>query len=130
MTCGPWRPIVLEEYSVKISDLCCRVSVDTIKNTASVKVSLETEGGCSGGPIKLTIFDPNGIATDEPTFLTLDGNRTETTVVIREAQFWWPIGYGRQNLYAVSADLMKDVSYLEGTFRTSYKSPSNQDIGC
>jgi len=114
-TCGPWRPIILEEYSTKISDLSCLITVDKDTETASVKVAAETERCNADDMIRLTITDPTGKATGKAVTLSVHENLAKSTVDIQDAQLWWPIGYGKQPLYTVSAELLRNVRQLHNT---------------
>lgn len=108
-TCGPWRPIILEEYSTKLSDLWCRITIDTDNETASVRVAAETEGCNADDTIRLIITDPAGKATGRAGIFPVNENSVNTTVEIQDARFWWPIGYGQHPLYTVSAELLREV---------------------
>lgn len=108
-TCGPWRPIILEEYSAKISDLWSRITVGIDNRTVSVKVAAETEGCNADDIVRLTITDPTGKAMGQAAILPVNDNIANFTVDIQDAQLWWPIGYGKQPLYTVSAELVRNV---------------------
>jgi beta-mannosidase len=99
----------LEQYSAKLSDLWCRITIYTDNKTASIKVAAETEGCNADDTIRLTISNPTGKATGKASILPVSENSANTTVEIQDAQFWWPIGYGQQPLYTVSAELLRDV---------------------
>ncbi|KAJ5554600.1 hypothetical protein N7513_004559 [Penicillium frequentans] len=107
-TCGPWRPIILEEYSTRISDLSFRITVDKDMETALVKVAAETEGCNADDMIRLTVTDPTGKATSKAAMLLVHKDSANHTVDIQDAQLWWPIGYGKQPLYTVSAELLRN----------------------
>lgn len=109
-TCGPWRPIVLEEYSSKVSDLSCQIKVDMDTKTAVVKIAIQSEGCVAGDTISVSITDPKGDVIHEVCNLPINGNHAYADIEIQDAQFWWPIGYGHQPLYTVSSDLFTRVS--------------------
>ena len=50
--------------------------------------------------LRVIITDPKGKET-------VYGEDSEKTIVIQNPQLWWPHGYGEQNLYTVSVDLLK-----------------------
>lgn len=60
-----------------------------------------------------TLQDPyqNVIATESTQVLYSKGSMT---FKVENAAFWWPIGYGTQEMYTASAKLMRNVS-LRGT---------------
>ncbi|KAJ5126489.1 hypothetical protein N7448_007268 [Penicillium atrosanguineum] len=108
MTCGPWRPIVLEEYSAKISDLSSHVTINTANRAASVKAIIETECSLPGDKINLRAWGVDGQALGEPNLRSLHDDRAEVILEIQDAQFWWPVGYGSQPLYTLTADLIRN----------------------
>jgi beta-mannosidase len=110
MTCGPWRTIVLEQYSAKLKDLWCRATINKEAASASIKVVIEPEGCITGDIVRLRVLDPSGQTTLETIDISADTGHVEATVQISNAKYWWPIGYGEQPLYKLTAELLRDVS--------------------
>ncbi|TVY35987.1 Beta-mannosidase B [Lachnellula subtilissima] len=111
-TCGPWRPIYLERYISRISDLSTKVSVSVLDETASVCVSAEVENGKGNHSISFTIIDPdqNVIATEVAKIS--DSGLCSVQLKVQDAAFWWPIGLGKQPLYTVRAKLIRESKSL------------------
>ena len=101
MTCGPWRPINLEIFSSRISDLYFTSSVDKSLQSAELVAKADIEG----------------TATDVKFILTLDGKEIASAAVkasrghathnfrITNPSLWYPIRYGEQPLYTLTATL-------------------------
>ncbi len=70
------------------------------------------ENSVEGDTIRLRICDPNGRLAVGGETLTVHLGHANVTLVIQDAQFWWPIGYGEQPLYTVSAELLRNVRTL------------------
>ncbi|KAF2641045.1 glycoside hydrolase [Massarina eburnea CBS 473.64] len=105
--CGPWKPIRLERYLSRIEDLWVEYefSDDYERVTGTVFVKIE-----GSGSVQVTIEPPS----PENGFMALkqlqhaEGHPEGTLsgkFELRDVQLWWPIGYGKQALYGVSASL-------------------------
>jgi beta-mannosidase len=101
MTCGPWRPINLEIFSSRISDLYFTSNVDKTLKSAELVAKADIEG----------------IATDVKFSISLDGEEVASKAVkaskghathtfkITDPTLWFPIRYGEQPLYTLTATL-------------------------
>ena len=102
---GIWRPVHL--LGVDTARLDC---VEVLQYHEQGKVSLEVKPEIKAASnsamekeklgIKVTIKDPSG-----KEIISQDG--WEERIVIEHPQLWWPNGFGEQNLYTVSVDLIK-----------------------
>lgn len=110
-TCGPWRPIHLEQYSARISDLWAQVDISVENQLSHVSVSAEIEDASEGDIIKYTLTGPDGtvVATSS---VKVVGNKATDRFEVQDAKFWWPVGYGEQPLYTISAQLTRGVSTI------------------
>ena len=110
MTCGPWRPITLETYESRVSDLYFETSVDSSLASAKVTTYASTEG-----PAAKVRFD-----------VSLDGSTVESKVVEAESgkgfvaafelsnpSLWYPVRYGKQPLYTVTATLLDGSAEID-----------------
>lgn len=109
-TCGPWRPIYLERYISRISDLSTKVSISVADQTAAVSVIAEVENGSDNDFVVFTIIDSdqNIVATEEAK--VSDKGPCSVQFRVQDAAFWWPVGLGKQPLYNVRAELYREVS--------------------
>lgn len=107
LTCGPWRPINLEVYTSRISDFWFDIDVDkslkaaTITTYAATEGSVSTEGGTSKLRFDITL---NG-APIAGQVVEAGLKATSATIAIAEPELWYPIRYGKQPLYTVTATL-------------------------
>lgn len=102
MTAGPWRPINLEIYSARISELYTDIKIDDSLNSAEVVAHALIEGKASG--VRFDVFiDGEKVASETVREST---NAAQATFVIRNPRLWYPIGYGEQPLYNVHATLL------------------------
>ncbi|KAI9102683.1 glycoside hydrolase family 2 protein [Phlyctochytrium arcticum] len=109
-TCGPWRPIRLEIYSVRLSDLYCDIDVDESLSSANVSVTATVDWGKD-------LSVGNGRDASIQLSMTLEGESVacqEVEIVqgVASASFhignpalWYPIRYGKQPLYQITATL-------------------------
>ncbi|KAI1384087.1 glycoside hydrolase family 2 protein [Hypoxylon trugodes] len=98
MTCGPWRPINLEVYESHIADLWVDVKVDKSLKTATVTTHASTEGSAS-----IVRFDIS--LNDTPIASQVVDAGSGATFTISDPQLWYPVRYGKQPLYTVTAAL-------------------------
>lgn len=101
---GIWRPVHLLGV-----DTAHIVTVEVLQHHENDKVTLEIrpdihmakgkENGKTELSFRVSIIDPHG----EEMNLTIDN---KSDIVIDNPMLWWPRGYGEQNLYTVSVDLM------------------------
>ena len=101
---GIWRPVHLLGVDTAHID-----TVDVLQHHENDKVTLEIrpdihmakgkEDGKKELSFRVSMIDPHG----EEMNLTIDN---KSDIVIDNPMLWWPRGYGEQNLYTVSVDLM------------------------
>ncbi|KAF2025576.1 glycoside hydrolase [Setomelanomma holmii] len=106
LTCGPWKPISIETYVGKISDLS--VTYELGHDLKSAKIVAKVH--CTG-QLKIVHF----VLTNKKTgkfeaefYVNLDAGHTAQDAEVRfdlpELELWWPRGYGQQALYSISAE--------------------------
>ncbi|PSN75124.1 glycoside hydrolase [Corynespora cassiicola Philippines] len=103
LTCGPWKPVILETYANRIEDVWVEYELSEDLKTAKGKIFLKLEG--SGTAIVQ-------INKDDKSIKKLELGEVSATQGAHSASFeldvdlWWPRGYGPQSLYTVSATLI------------------------
>ncbi|KAI1328935.1 beta-mannosidase [Xylariaceae sp. FL0255] len=102
LSCGPWRPINLEIYESRISDLWCDIDVDKSLKSATVVVHAPVEGKASKLRLDISVRGESSVARQE-----IDAGST-ATFQITNPQLWYPIRYGPQPLYTVKATIVQD----------------------
>jgi len=103
MTCGPWRPINLEIYSSKISDLYFTSSVDKSLKSAEFIAKVEVEG--EADDIKFEILlDGQHVASK---MVKTSKGHASHKFEIADPALWYPKPYGEQPMYTLKATLLQ-----------------------
>jgi beta-mannosidase len=103
MTCGPWRPISLEVYDSRVSDLYTCIDVDKSLKRAKVVANATTEGNASQVRFDVSL---HGKAVASETVSTKGD--ASVTFHIGNPELWYPIRYGKQPLYTIRATILQD----------------------
>ncbi|KLJ12427.1 beta-mannosidase [Blastomyces silverae] len=111
MTCGPWRPVHLEIYKARISDLHFRQNVDKSLKRAELVVTAEIEGNADNVAFHISL---GGEEKGSETVDIKDGIAS-VTFHVQDPQLWYPSNYGEQPLYALSATLSSNRVKLDST---------------
>lgn len=106
LTAGPWKPVSLHSYDLRIDDILSPVWLDDALGRARVDVHTTLAGTLDDDTawIEHTLLDPQGqvVARD-----AVKANATSTaSLSISEPQLWWPAGHGEQALYRLVTRLM------------------------
>lgn len=115
--CGPWKPIYLEFFRMRIAKEKVLVTRDMAPDLKSAAISVRGFIDCPRDVIDLTaiLLDPSGITIDKQ--LTpinkLDGS-FEVKITVDDPQIWYPFQYGEQPLYLFRLEL-GDVDVFEQT---------------
>ena len=109
MTCGPWRPINLEIFSSRISDLYFTTDVDESLDSAEFVAKADVEGSASEVNFVISLA---GDKVASKTVKVIKGHATHT-YVIDEPFLWYPVRYGKQPLYTITASLYNGKSEVD-----------------
>ncbi|KAI1933301.1 hypothetical protein LOZ12_002386 [Ophidiomyces ophidiicola] len=109
ITCGPWKPIYLEIFTARISDLHVHSTVDESLRHAQVKVDVDVDGNWETVVIQLLL---DGVLEAEET-RNISFNPALATFHIENPELWYPIHYGKQRMYTVVATLYGGGSKLD-----------------
>ncbi|CAE7190017.1 unnamed protein product [Rhizoctonia solani] len=105
-TIGPWRPITLEAYSVRLSDV--RVRQD-VKEDLSAKLSVDLEVSEKSSDLSASVVlkSSTGTVIKKSPDLTVKGGQgvAEFEFAKGELDLWYPVGYGKQALYTVDVQV-------------------------
>lgn len=111
MTCGPWRPINLEIYSSRISDLYFTTDVHKSLKSAEFVAKADVEGEASDVRFDISL---SGKTVASKTVKASKGHASHV-FTIQDPSLWYPIRYGKQPLYTVTASLLQTDSELHAT---------------
>ena len=109
LTAGPWRPIYLEVYSSRISDLHFDIEVNRLLDSADVITKAEVEG--RGERVRFEI-SLHGKSVKNETVNVIRGLAT-ASFKIECPELWFPVGYGEQPLYILVATLVSGQDELD-----------------
>lgn len=113
MTVGPWKPILLQTYKNRITDLNVRSQVSEaldVKLSASFTLSEKAPGHAS-----FVLKKPDGSVEASSNKISVDLGRAQVDFEWKagQLQLWYPVGYGAQPLYTVEVELT-DLVYFFG----------------
>ena len=109
MTCGPWRPISLEVYSSRISDLYFTTNVDKSLTIAEVLAKADIEGDAS--KVTFEVFLDGDLVGKE--IVKVEKGNASATFRMQKPKLWYPHTYGKQPLYILTASLHSGNSKLD-----------------
>lgn len=110
MTVGPWKPITLETYQTRITDLDVRSEVSEtldVKLSATFTFSEKTPGFAS-----FVLKSPDGEVEASSNKIPVGTGHAKVSFEwdAGQLQLWYPVGYGAQPLYTVEVELTDIVS--------------------
>lgn len=108
MTVGPWKPIALEAYENRITDLDVRIDVsESLDATVTVEIALAEKRTAEGS---ISLKGPNGSALVGERDEFHDGRmRKEFRFAAGDIELWYPVGYGKQPLYTIEVQVFDNV---------------------
>ena len=110
-TCGPWRPIKLEIYDSRISDLYFTTDVGESLKSAEVVAKAEVEGGEDGDEVIFDISLEGKMIGAEK--VTVEKCFAMATFKSQNPKLWYPHTYGEQPLYVLSATLRRKGALVD-----------------
>ena len=111
MTAGPWRPISLHTYDIRIAEVWANAIVsETLE--PRVELSFELAGDEFMGTVQVFVRGSSKTSIKEIKNVKVAGGKGSTTCAFGddEVELWYPIGYGKQPLYEIEVAAIDDVS--------------------
>ena len=129
---GIWKPIRLESWStVRLAGVRPLATLDGGNGRLEVHIDLEWLSSEHGSGAKVSLQ-----AAGRERSVEIQPGQTSAalSVVVPDAEAWWPRGYGAQPLYDIAVDLTVDGQWLDGWqgrvgFRTVTLSTKPDDAG-
>ncbi len=98
LTSGPWRPVRLHGFDVRIDELDCRQQIDLPAQRATLHLHTRLAGTRAGLQIEYQLLDPEGRPVAQAS-----SPAGVATLTVPAARLWWPRGLGEQPLYTLHA---------------------------
>lgn len=106
--CGPWKPIYLETFQMRIAKDKVLVTRNVVPDLKSATISVKgfIDHPRDGTDLTAELLDPSGIVIIEQasTFNKSDGS-FEAEFTLNKPQIWYPFHYGDQPLYLLRIKL-------------------------
>jgi beta-mannosidase len=103
VTAGPWRPVWLEMYDVRVEDVWVRYALADGLEACSGRIFARMVGVTEGTEVRLCLSSWGGIVVFEAVARTDGEGLAEAAFSIEDAKLWYPLGYGPQHRYELSA---------------------------
>ena len=114
MTAGPWRAVRLETYHTRIADLWVDYKVDTGAKSVSGTIYAQVDGPAGSKDLSVNVnVGLHGTEVLNTTTTTDDSGIAKVEFHVKDAQLWFPHGYGAQPLYDFSAKLLSGEKALD-----------------
>lgn len=107
MTAGPWRPVWLEVYDARVEDIWVRYSLAPGLGECSGRIFAKVMGVPEGTEVNLRLSS-GGRVVFEAVARTDGEGLAETDFSIEDVKLWYPLGYGPQHRYELSAKLRRN----------------------
>jgi len=105
---GPWKPVSLQTYTARITDL--RISTD-VSEAFDVKIKVSVQSSAASGKAEILLKDPKGnVVQKVDSTLTAGKTTAEFKGAKDDFELWYPVGYGKQPIYSVEVHISDDVS--------------------
>lgn len=107
LTSGPWKPVVLQAYTTRVSELHTPVRwvQDDSVAVIDIEAALQGRTDLPGLQLRHRLLDPAGrmVASASSSVDVAGASRAE--IQVESPQLWWPAGMGAQPLYQLITEL-------------------------
>lgn len=113
MTTGPWKPISLETYVSRITEIDIRTDISEAFQ-AKLDVYCSVSGPGQALTAKVKVLQSGALEVIHASDLEVkDGSGTyQFTLEKDRYELWYPIGYGQQPLYTAEITILDEVRQL------------------
>ncbi|RYP09821.1 hypothetical protein DL764_001075 [Monosporascus ibericus] len=102
-TAGPWRPIYLEQYTVRVADVWAQINVNSDLKSCSGLLFAKVDGGYTASRKATLSIALDGETVFEKTCDVDENGLAQTEFNLSQPKLWYPHGYGTQTRYALMA---------------------------
>ena len=111
MTCGPWRPVRLELYHARVADLWVDYTIDASFKSVTGTIYTQVEGP-EGLEVAFHVGLHGSDVLNASAPVGSDGV-AKVEFHVKDADLWYPHGYGSQALYDFTARLVSNGSTVD-----------------
>lgn len=104
VTCGPWKPVIVEQYTSRIDEVQVHVQPSDSLDEATLDVKVRADPKLPSQSIDVELTDPHGKPVD---LRQLEGGHPANFHLDRP-ELWYPYTHGGQPLYQVKATLKSE----------------------
>ncbi|KAL0577728.1 hypothetical protein V5O48_004277 [Marasmius crinis-equi] len=105
MTVGPWKPVSLQVYQNRITEV-------DVRSNVSSKLDVQTSIGIeflekASGTASVVLKGPDGAVVASDSNISTSNGHSHVSFSFKagEVQLWYPVGYGKQPLYTVEVEI-------------------------
>ncbi|KAF2835387.1 glycoside hydrolase family 2 protein [Patellaria atrata CBS 101060] len=107
VTCGPWKPISLEQYNTRIARFDIHYELSKDFRTATIKFEVELAGDTKDRKVVVSIITPKG---EEIGLITVHSNVLLLQITkISNPELWYPHTHGNQPLWPMTVTVTSTV---------------------
>jgi beta-mannosidase len=104
MCVGPWKPVRLESYTARISEI--RTEVAIAQSDATVTIRADLDGTINKAlTATITLIHPSGTKQEVTSEVAVGVSVVEGRINVTNPKLWNPVGQGRQPLYKATVVL-------------------------
>lgn len=117
LTAGPWKPVRLESYDLRIADVESQSWLNADAGEARIDVTTRLAGTTDVPGVTVThrLFGPDGELVDS---VSVAAQATvAASLKVCAPRLWWPAGHGEQPLYRLRTDVSADGRVIASSER-------------
>uniref|UniRef100_A0A8H7TPT4 Beta-mannosidase B n=1 Tax=Bionectria ochroleuca TaxID=29856 RepID=A0A8H7TPT4_BIOOC len=108
MTAGPWKPVYIEQYTVRVDDVWTQHEVSADLAEASGSILVKLDGDIRQGYKTIVTISADGGTVLEAEAHDDGKGLARAPFTIKNPELWYPLTYGKQSLYKVEARLVDE----------------------
>ena len=118
LTCGIWRSVILRKHKVlALRDTYITSKLD--KKEANIEIGIEIEKFIKQRTLIDVVITIGKNKKKLSRYLTARKNLIKQSIKIKNPLLWWPIPFGKPNLYDISIEIYKDNTLL-GSYQDKF----------
>ena len=115
ITCGPWKPIYLERYRVRIKNVKIHPTLSEKLDAVTIAIHLSIDHRKPDHKVELSLLDPSGKTIRQMVLQELNA-----TIKLESPQLWYPFTHGEQPLYKANINVLSHSGEVLDTSTTTF----------